>query len=267
MKSDSCKEGGNKGWLALLNHPKTRDLGVDDPRMTELRKDLIQENGFLKCIYDEWYILLASRIPEGPGRVLELGSGAGFLPDYVPDAITSEVFECPGVQATLDGRQLPFLNASLKAILMIDVLHHIAETKPFLEEAERCLRREGVLLMIEPWNSTWSRFIYTSLHHESFNPTSEHWCFPSTGPLSGANGALPWIVFKRDRTIFEREFPNLEIREVQPIMPFRYLVSGGLSRRQLMPKAFFGLWRKLDNWLSAWPHQWPMFVMIEVRKL
>jgi SAM-dependent methyltransferase len=255
------------GWLAVFSHPKTRHLRIDDPRMTELRRDVIQENSFLKCIYDEWYSLLVSRIPQGSGRVLELGSGAGFLADYVPDVITSEIFVCQGVQAALDGRQLPFPTASLKAIVMVDVLHHIAETRPFLAEAKRCLRSEGALLMIEPWNSTWSRFIYTYLHHEPFDPMAEHWSFPSTGPLSGANGALPWIIFKRDQAIFEREFPSLEIREVQPIMPFRYLVSGGVSRRQLMPRAFFGLWRKLDNWLSAWPLHWPMFAVIEIRRL
>ena len=258
---------GNGGWLALLDHPKTRHLGVDDPRITERRRDVIQENGFLRCIYDEWYSLLVGRIPQGSGGVLELGSGGGFLSDYVSGLITSEVFECRGVQAVLDGRQLPFPTASLKAIVMVDVLHHIAETKPFLAEAKRCLRSGGTLLMVEPWSSTWSRFIYTYLHHEAFDPTSEHWSFPSTGRLSEANGALPWIVFKRDRAIFEREFPSLEIREVRPIMPFRYLVSGGVSRRQLMPKAIFGLWRKLDDWLSAWPLQWPMFAVIEIRKL
>jgi hypothetical protein len=54
---------------------------------------------------------------------------------------------------------------------------------------------------------------------------------------------------------------------VQPMMSLRYLVSGGVSMRQLMPGATFGLWRKLDKWLSRWPNRWPMFVMIDVRKV
>lgn len=251
----------------MLNHPKTRDLGIDAPRTTERRREIIKTNGFLKCIYDEWYTLLASRIPQGSGSILELGSGAGFLQDYAPGVITSEILVCDGVQTVLDGRRLPFRAGSLKAIVMVDVLHHIPETRPFLAEAKRCLRNDGVLLMIEPWNSTWSRFIYKYLHHEPFDPMSENWSFPSTGPLSGANGALPWIIFKRDRTILEREFPSLQIREIRPIMPFRYLVSGGVSRRQLMPRPLFALWRKIDDWMSVWPHQWPMFALIEVKRL
>lgn len=255
------------GWRALLGRPETRGLAIDDPRTTELRKGIIQSNRFLKRIYDEWYSLLCSRIPQGPGHVLELGSGAGFLSDYIPDVITSEVFCSPGVRTVLDGRELPFASSSMRAILMVDVLHHIPETRPFLAEAERCLKPGGAVLMIEPWVSTWSRLIYGHLHHEPFDPASEDWGFPASGPLSGANGALPWIVFHRDRARFEKDFPGLEIHDVRPMMPFRYLVSGGVSMRQLMPGPTFGLWRKLDKWLSRWPNRWPMFVMIDVRKL
>src|SRR6185503_1568634 len=98
---------------------------IDDPRTTERRKRIILGNPFLKSLYDEWYSMLCARIPQGPGRVLELGSGAGFLSTYVPDVITSEIFECRNVRAVLDGRQLPFAASSLKAIVMVDVMHHI----------------------------------------------------------------------------------------------------------------------------------------------
>lgn len=250
----------------MLSRPETRAFDIDDPRSTDLRRGIIRQNRFLKRIYDEWYGLLASRIPQGEGAILELGSGAGFLEDYVPEAIKSEVFCCQGVQAVLDGRQLPFAPSSIRSIVMVDVLHHIRETRPFLAEAERCLMPGGAVLMIEPWVSAWSRFIYAHLHHEPFDPDSDDWSFPPKGPLSGANGALPWIVFQRDRTAFDKEFPNLTIREVRPMMPLRYLVSGGVSMRQLMPERSFRLWSLLDNWLSRWPDRWPMFAMIDVRR-
>jgi hypothetical protein len=64
--------------------------------------------------------------------------------------------------------------------------------------------------MIEPWVSTLSRPIYTRLHHEPFNPDAKDWSFPDTGPLSGANGALPWIIFQRDRHHFESGSASLE---------------------------------------------------------
>jgi hypothetical protein len=149
---------------------------------------------------------------------------------------------------------------------MIDVFHHIPEIRPFLDEAVRCLRSGGALLLVEPWLSRWSRLIYTHLHHEPFDPNAEAWAFPSTGPLSGANVALPWIVFERDKMVLARDYPNLAIREVRPMMPFRYLVSGGISMRQLMPEAAFPVWRQIDGWLSRWPSSWPMFALIDVRR-
>ena len=199
----------------LLAHPDTRDLNLDDPRTTERRPGIIQKNKFLQRIYDEWYRSIAACIPEGPGSVFELGSGAGFLRRYMPGLITSEVFICPDIQLVLDARRLPFAGGSLRGIAMVDVLHHIPDNRAFLKEAERCLRPGGSIAMIEPWVSTWSRPVYAHLHHEPFDPDARDWTFPETGPLSGANGALPWIIFQRDRNQFEVEFPKLRV-ELHP---------------------------------------------------
>jgi SAM-dependent methyltransferase len=255
-----------QGVRRLLAHPATRGLHLDDPQTTEQRREIIQSNRFLWRIYDEWYRSIAARVPEGPGRVFEVGSGAGFLGDYVPDLIASEAFLCSGIQLVLDARKLPFASGSLKAIAMVDVLHHVPDLRDFLREAQRCLRPGGSVVMIEPWVSTWSRVIYTHLHHEPFDPAAKEWSFPDAGPLSGANGALPWIIFERDRAAFESEFGNLEIREVRPFMPFRYLVSGGVSMRQLMPEAAFPLWRTFESWLGAWPGRWSMFALIHLKR-
>ncbi|MBV8902046.1 MAG: methyltransferase domain-containing protein [Acidobacteriia bacterium] len=250
----------------LLAHPRTRDLSIDDPRTTELRRDIIRSNRFLYRIYDEWYRLISGCIPEGPGASLELGSGAGFLAQYIPNLITSEVFLCSDIQLVLDARWLPFSSGSLKAIAMVDVLHHIADARAFLREAQRCLRSAGTIVMIEPWVSTWSRHVYTSLHHEPFDLNAKEWAFPAAGPLSGANGALPWIIFQRDRRRFESEFRELHIQAVRPFMPFRYLLSGGVSMRQLMPEITFTFWRKLESQLCAWPHHWSMFALIHLTR-
>ena len=63
--------------------PATRDLSIDDQRTTLRRRGIIEGNRFLWRIYDEWYRLISACIPDGPGSVLELGSGAGFLGHYI----------------------------------------------------------------------------------------------------------------------------------------------------------------------------------------
>ena len=218
---------------SLLAHPLTRGLDLDDPRTTELRLSIIQGKPFLRQLYCEWYEEICAAIPEGDAPVLELGSGGGFLRDFIPGLITSDVFRIPQLSLVLDGCALPFRPASLRGIAMTEVLHHIPDAERFFAEAARCVRPGGVVVMVEPWVTAWSRFVWGPLHHEPFLPEADSWMIPPSGPLSGANGALPWIIFERDREIFGERFPEWEVRPIRVNLPLRYLLSGGSFHAQL----------------------------------
>jgi SAM-dependent methyltransferase len=246
----------------ILAHPLMRNLNIDDPRTTHRRKQLITEKPFLRLIYEEWYRLLILELPTGEEPVLEIGSGPGFLQELIPDLISSELFACPGINLVLDAHHLPFSEASLRAIVLTDVFHHLSSARRVLEEASRCVKRGGVLVMIEPWVTPWSRIIYSNLHHEPFDPNTPNWELPSGGPLSTANGALPWIIFHRDRERFEHEHPEWEIRVIEPFMPFRYLLSGGVSLRSLMPGWSFTYWRQIEGLIKPFNATWGMFAHI-----
>jgi len=250
-----------------FSHPKLRNYDLNDPSTTMIRREIIDENPFLQKIYREWYEKLKTPLPKKPGRVLELGSGAGFLADHVPDIITSEVFYLPFVNIILEGQKLPFVSSSLRGILMSNVLHHIPDPRGFFHEAARCVRPGGVISMIEPWVSGWSRIIYTRLHHEPFQPDSLEWEFPAIGPLSGANGALPWILFKRDLQLFKQEFPEWNVNSIIPFMPFRYLISGGVSMQPILPGWSHFFWKWLESGLSPWMDFWAMFAQITLTRL
>jgi len=250
----------------LISYPLTIDLDIDDPQTTIKRRAIIKNKSFLTKIYKEWYEWIVQELPHGDGLILELGSGAGFLDEYISGLITSEVFFCPIVKIVLDGCRMPFADQSLKAIVMIDVFHHLPDSRAFLYEAQRCLQAGGRLIMIEPWVTPWSRIIYKYFHHEPFDPQEKEWCFSPTGPLSGANSALPWIVFERDRYIFEKEFCWLSKNHITIEMPFRYLLSGGISLRSLMPGFSFGLWKRLESFLNPWNEKMGMFAKIVLSK-
>lgn len=251
------------GWLA---HPCTRGVAIDDPRLVSLRRRLIREKTFLRRIYQEWYAAIVAALPAGDGPVLELGSGGGFLDESVPGLITSELRECPHVRLALDGQLLPFAGGSLRGIVMVDVLHHLPESRRFVREAARCVRPGGRVVMIEPWVSAWSSLVYSRLHHEPFRPEADEWEFPRGGPLSAANMALPWIMFVRDRAQFEREFPQWRVVSIIPFMPFRYLLSGGVSMRGLAPAWTFGFWRAFERILDPLNHRLGMFAQIVLER-
>jgi SAM-dependent methyltransferase len=254
-------------WLKeLLRLRSTHASDADDPQTTIEQRNIIREKRFLSKIYREWYRHVEAAIPAGPGKVLELGSGAGFLHECFTDVVTSDVLMLPHVQVIADAQKLPFAEGSLKAIVMINVLHHLPRPRQFFQEASRCVRTDGRLIMIEPWVTPWSRVIYRTLHHEPFLPESSTWEFDSEGPLSGANGALPWIVFGRDRARFEREFPMWEIQSIQPGMPFSYLISGGVSFRSFAPGAAYELVRILERIFTPWMNSVAMFANIVLNK-
>jgi SAM-dependent methyltransferase len=251
---------------SLLAHPTTRGLDIDSPATTALRREIVREKGFLRRLYEEWYGCIREALPAAPGTVVELGSGAGFMAEHIDGLVTSEVFATPGAQLVLDGARLPFASDSLRAIVMTDVFHHIAAPRAFLAEAHRALRPGGRVVMIEPWVTGWSRFVYRRFHHEPFEPGAAAWEFPSTGPLSGANGALPWIVFQRDRAVLEREFPALRVLEVRPLMPMAYLWSGGVGMRSLLPGIAYRPWRALERALPPLERRAAMFALVVVER-
>ena len=231
-----------------------------------IRRRIIREKPFLRRLYQDWYRSIAAELPQVPGRVLEVGSGAGFLNEFVEDLITSETFPYPDVSLVLDARKLPFDEGSLRAILMTDVLHHIPDVECFLRDAQRTLVGGGRLIMIEPWNTPWSRFVYGRFHTEPFLPLATEWRFPSGGPLSGANGALPWMIFARDRARFVSTFPALMLRRIEPMMPFRYLASGGVSMRSLSPSSAYPLWASIEKVLAPLNGMLAMFALIVLER-
>jgi SAM-dependent methyltransferase len=248
----------------LLGHPATRGLDIDDPATTSVRREIVRSKPFLTAVYDEWYDLMVSRIPDLAGSLLELGAGGGFLKERLPEVITTEVFPVPGVDRVVDARDLPFEDASLRGILMTNVFHHVPNAAKFLTEAERTLVTGGRIIMIEPWNTGWSRFVHRHLHVEAMSPDASDWEFPAAGPLSGANAALAWIVTARDRQRLESEW-RLRVLETRPLMPFRYLASGGVSLRSLQPMWTFKAWKALERgWVGR---RMAVFALIVVERV
>lgn len=250
----------------LAAHPLTRKIDLDSPETTLRRRQIIQEKSFLRKFYHECYLSIAKSLPDSvSGPILELGSGSGFLKEYIPNLITSEIIRIPEVDIILDGTRLPFANNSLEGIVMIDVLHHIPNAPSFFSDAADCLKPGGIIIMIEPWTTPWSRFFYRYLHHEPFEHDAEDWKMPNGGPLSQANSALPWIIFERDRQKFENEYPQFHIQEVFLNFPFCYLLSGGISLRASLPGEMYNIVRKIENLTRPWMNTWAMFAKIILR--
>ncbi|MBX3168395.1 MAG: class I SAM-dependent methyltransferase [Candidatus Eremiobacteraeota bacterium] len=244
-----------RALLRPLRIPETVGLDLDNPSTTLVHRRLIRSKPFLEAIYVDWYRSLA-RLDGGlSGPRLEIGSGGGFLPEVIPGTLTSDVLPLPYLDYQISGEKLPFDSSSLAAIYMVNTLHHVPEPASLLREAERCLMPGGRLVCLEPAPTLFGRFVYRWLHHEPCDLTAGRSLERSDGPLSHSNSALPWILFVRDAETFQAEFPGLRRVELFFHTPFRYLLSGGVSFRCLLPAASYRLVRALEEALqpfSAW---------------
>lgn len=228
-------------------------------------RKIIREKYILNQIYVDFYKeFMKTKYPKGP--IVELGSGAGFIKEVMPKAITSDVLPGPDIDKVFFAEKVPYKNSSVAGFLMIDVLHHIKNPEKAFKEMARCLKIGGKIVMIEPYNSPIAGLMYKYIHYENFNPQSG-WKIKGKGRMSDSNTALPWIIFVRDRKIFEQKFPTLKINKVTPHTPFKYILSGGLSKYQLIPNFLYPFAQFIENILSPLNPLLGMFVTIEAEKI
>jgi SAM-dependent methyltransferase len=251
-------------WLKL---PETRDIeNLDDPAVTTLHGRILRRKTFLKKVYTDFYREFLNAVPNPENKVLaELGSGGGFIKEVIPNVITSEILDIAGVDKVFSATEMPFGDLSVDAFFMFDVMHHIAEPRKFFNEANRCLGPNGRVVMIEPANTPWARFVYRNFHHERFD-TGADWGLDKAGPLSQGNGAMPWIIFVRDREVFEREYPGLKIISIRNHTPMRYLLSGGFTLRQLIPGFMYPIAKAIEFVLTPANNRIGMFMTVVLEK-
>lgn len=251
----------------ILIHPYMRGIDNDDPTALVIRRKVMKSKGFLESIYKEWYSIIKEAIPHGRGRILEIGSGGGIINDIIPKAFTSDVSEYAELDIVFNAsHEWPMKQDVLKAIILVNTFHHLPDVKLCLNNSSEKLCMGGKILLIDPWYTAWSRYVFDKLHHEPFITETTEWSFQSTGPLSGANQALSWIVFKRDISVFSKNFQQLRVRRILQLMPLCYLLSGGFGTRITTPSFLYPLIRKIER-LGNLEKMFSMFAFIEIEKI
>ena len=222
--------------LAWLKEPSLTGLRPGSLEFFAAQKAIILKRPLLKWCYDEWYerLLRDVRSAPPPGIILELGSGGSYLKDREPSIITSDVVE-KVADRVIDARQMPFADDSVRALLLTHVFHHIPDVDAFFKEAQRVLVPGGVISMIEVAHTPFARFFFRNFHPEPYDDGCREWAFAQNDSMMDSNQALSWMVFVRDRAEFEKRYPALKIETLSLLPWFGYLISGGVTKRNLIP--------------------------------
>lgn len=85
--------------------------------------------------------------------------------------------------------------------------------------------------------------------------------------MSSSNQALPYIYFVRDRKLYEEKFPNLKIVDLKVHTPFRYLLSGGVSARTLVPDSSFKFFTAFEKLIAPLNPLTGMFMTVVLKKV
>lgn len=210
-----------------------------------------------KCLRDNYIDLYsemlkkASQYLQRGGVELELGSGGGFFKELHPSVITSDVNSVNGVDQVIDARRLPFFAESLSVIYATHVLHHIPNISMFFDEVMRCVKPGGGCVFVEPYWSPVGKLFYKRLHPEPYNDHAQGWEFSESGPMSGANQALSYILLKRDRVLFQEKWPGLRLVYDRPFNGLRYIATGGLWLKPFLPGFAFPILKGIEK--ALWP--------------
>ncbi|MBW3096885.1 class I SAM-dependent methyltransferase [Pseudohoeflea coraliihabitans] len=233
-----------KRIFGLLRRREIEQLDVDSDRRFYIHKKILASKPMLQGVFADFHRLfhaLDRQYFTGEGSRIELGAGVAPMRERYADVIASDIVPSPGIDQVIDAQSTCLPDKSVRVFFGQNCFHHFPNPDRFFAEVLRVVSPGGGVVLLEPYYGPFASFLYPRLFPtEGFDKHFPSWETPVVGPMNGANQALSYIVFERDREEFERKYPELEIVHRQVCGNYiKYLLSGGLNFRTLWPK--FGI--------------------------
>ncbi len=217
-----------------------------------------QANPTLRASYGHWYGRLRRALPPRElGPWIEIGSGPGFAREFIPELELTDVVKAPWHARQMSAEALDLDDGSVGALVLFDVLHHVAAPARFFHEAVRVLRPGGRIVLCEPYISPVSRWVYGRFHPEpvdmSVDPlvAAVHTPEAARDPFA-SNQAIPTLIFARDHgRVFARMFPLLDVVRVERMAGLAYPATGGFSHPPFLPVSLWRAWFAFENLLPG----------------
>ena len=263
-----------KAIRRALAEPRLQGVDVDSDDLITVHRRILEEKPMLNEVFLEIYRLCRDadeRLLTGDGLRIELGSGSSLFKSYYPDVVTSDVKSAPHLDRVLDAQAMDLDDGSVRAFYGIHCFHHLPEPAKFFTELDRVLVPGGGCVLVEPYYGPLAGAFYRRVFDtEHFDPHQDGWNLDpaKVGSMSNANQALSYIVFKRDLERFEREFPGLQIVERRRLHNYaRYLLSGGLNFKQLVPSFLAPVIRGAERVLAPVDHPIALHHLVVLKKV
>ncbi len=249
-----------KLFADLLRDKSVDAVDIDGAGRIENHRAILARKKMLRDVFIDFHLLfdeLDRNFLSGNGLRLELGAGVAPMRDTYPDVLATDVVPSEHLDRIINAEAMDVDDGSVRTVIGQNCFHHFPHPDKFFQELLRVLVPGGGAILLEPYYGPVASLLYTRLFHtEGFDKRYPSWETPVAGPMNGANQALSYIVFKRDRAIFESKYPGLEIVLEKPVDNYlRYLLSGGLNFRQLCPDSAAAAVRLMEKALTP-AHRW-----------
>ena len=229
--------------MIKLRYSELENINADSEELITFHRNVLLNKKLINNVFREFYstcydLYQKYKKCDGDPLIIEIGSGSSLFKHYYPEIISTDIKKHEYNDMTLDAQDMQNVeDGSVDAFMAINCFHHFPAPDKFFEQIIQKLKCGGTCVIIEPYYGFLSKFLYSRMFEtESFDKKQQNWDYIVKGPMSGANQALSYIVFERDRDILLEKYPEIEIVHKRIFNNYlRYLFSGGLNFIQLVP--------------------------------
>jgi SAM-dependent methyltransferase len=240
--------------LELLLEPSLQGVDLQGFDRIALHADILARKRLIREVFKEFYdtsiALDRDYFGDVTGRRIELGAGTSFFRNCYSDVISTDVQPASHLDRVIDAQKMDLEDQSVRTLFCINCFHHFGAPQKFFGEVLRVVKPGGGCIIIDPYFGSLAQVLYKRLFRsEGYDPDAPNWsyCVDPVTKQELPNQALSYVVFFRDRAKFTMMFPDLQM-VYSAILPnyLRYLLSGGLNFRQVIPSFLAPLFRKME---------------------
>tara|TARA_B100001029_G_scaffold132883_1_gene111760 strand:+ start:569 stop:1369 length:801 start_codon:yes stop_codon:yes gene_type:complete len=180
---------------------------------------------------------------------IEVGSGIGFSKDYIENENLKITDISSGTHLdfkNIDAQNTGFADQSFNYVIASNMVHHVPYPVKFFREMNRILKKNGRLIIFEPYCSILFQLVTIIMKHEGFDFTIDPW--DENNPKSSeedawhGNIAVPNMMFD-DKKKFKNylgKYFEFEFEKLTECIIF--LNSGGVTSKTFyLPMSYFFL--------------------------
>ena len=229
-----------------------------------------EKKPILHTIYDDFYSLIAGRLNQSiDGKTVEIGSGIGNLKKYMPHCICTDISNNPWIDQVENAYGLSFEDNEVANIILFDVWHHLEFPILALNEFRRVLKKQGHIIIFEPYISLLGWIVYGLFHPEDvswfkkINLDDNSVDVNNLSYFAAQGNATRFFFGKKYRPFLS----GFSIQHVEKKAAIAYVLSGGYSKKQMFPDKYYPTIKKFESFAKTMPFLFATRLLVVLSKI